>query len=423
MGKTRTRSEAYPPSPLPASHRPVGSPAGSSTAASSMSGWVRSARKLPESDRTIREMSAMLELSAALLRAETPAAAVRGVVQGCFTHLRIPLVGLLPDRAGTGWFVAAARGVGAKRGDIVRSIEGVSALQVGRSTRNRLAVRVAQVARRERAESIAAGSSVLLAMDVRADHRAFLRTAGSLLSEALAHLGAVGWAQLRTDNLDLALAWTAHELRGPLVGARAALGHVRIDDKGPKSGELLQQSRDELEQLANLVGPLLRWSAGSSSLRRRQVDLVQVVGEVVMSCRLEFEHADLVVRAPQTLPIRADARQLRGAIGNVVRNALSYAPPATAVRIDVETDGENARVRVRDRGPGVPAAERHLIFDPFARGHLASETRCGKGLGLFIARRIVEAHGGSIGLRSARPGTEFRIELPLAAGGRLLSAS
>ncbi len=138
---------------------------------------------------------------------------------------------------------------------------------------------------------------------------------------------------------------------------------------------------------------------------------------------MEFPDADLVVRAPDSLPIRADARQLGGAIANVVRNALAYAPSGSSVKIDVDTDGERARIRVRDRGPGIPAAERHLIFDPFARGRLATETRCGKGLGLFIARRIVEAHGGSIGLRSARPGTEFCIELPLPAGGRLRSAS
>ncbi len=116
-------------------------------------------------------------------------------------------------------------------------------------------MRVAQVAGRDRAEAIAAGSAVLLAMDVRPDHRAFLRTAASLLSEALTHLGAVGWAQMRNDNLDLALAWTAHELRGPLVGARAALGHVHIDDRGPKSEELLQQTRDRARAARGAGGP------------------------------------------------------------------------------------------------------------------------------------------------------------------------
>ncbi len=423
MGETRTLSEADPAHPTPASRRPTGSPAGPSTGASSMTGWVQRARKRPESERTIREMAAMLELSEALLQAGTPVAAVRSVVHVCFAHLHVPLVGLLPDRSGTGWFVAAARGVGAKRADIARSIEGVSALRPGRSARNRLATRVAGVAGRDRAESIPAGSAVLVAMDIRPDHRAFLRTAGSLLSEALTHLGAAAWAQMRNDNLDMALALTAHELRGPLVGARTALGHVRVDETGPESGELLRQTRDELEQLADLVGPLLRWSAGSSSLRKRQIDLVQAVDEAVASCRMEFPDADLVVRAPDSLPVRADALQLGGAIANVVRNALSFAPNGTSVTIDVDTDGVSARVRVRDRGPGVPSAERHLIFDPFARGRLGNRARCGKGLGLFIARRIVEAHGGCIGLRPARPGTEFCIELPLPAGGRLRSAS
>ena len=82
----------------------------------------------------------------------------------------------------------------------------------------------------------------------------------------------------------------------------------------------------------------------------------------------------------------------------------------------MDADGERARIRVRDRGPGVPAAERHLIFDPFARGRLASETRCGKGLGLFIARRIVEAHGGSH--RSAIGATGDGVLHRAAAPGR-----
>ncbi len=423
MGTTRTRSEAHPQPTRSASRRPTGSPSGSANAASSMDGWVQNARKGSESARTIREMSAMLELTSELLDARTPAAAVRSVVQISFTHLHVPLVGVLPDRSGAGWFVAAARGVGVRRGDIVRSIEGVSALQRGRSTRSRLAARLARTSGRDRAEAIGAEPAVLLALDMRADHRPFLRTAASLLSESLGRLDKMAWAEMRNDHLDLALAWTAHELRGPLVGARAALGHVLVDDQGSESDELLQQTKVELDQLAELVGPLLRWSAGSGSLRKRQADLVRVVDDAIASCRMEFDHADLVIQVPDALPIRADATQLRGAIGNVIRNALCYAPPGTSVAVDVSADSESARVRVRDRGPGIPVSERHLIFDPFARGALADETRCGKGLGLFIARRILEAHGGSISVRSARPGTEFCIELPLPTNGRLRSAS
>ena len=82
-----------------------------------MTGWVQSARKRPESERTIREMAAMLELSDGAPASRNRVAAVRSVVQVCFAHLHVPLVGLLPDRSGTGWFVAAARGVGVKRAD------------------------------------------------------------------------------------------------------------------------------------------------------------------------------------------------------------------------------------------------------------------------------------------------------------------
>jgi signal transduction histidine kinase len=120
--------------------------------------------------------------------------------------------------------------------------------------------------------------------------------------------------------------------------------------------------------------------------------------------------------------IQADAPQLRGAIANVVRNALAYSPPPEPVTVTVEGNEDIVRVRVRDRGRGVPDGERDLIFEPFARSRTVG-ARDGKGLGLFIARRIIQAHGGCIGLRPARPGSEFYIELPLSGEGRTLSAS
>jgi len=365
----------------------------------------------------------MLEVSSGLVRAETAAGAVRAVVGTSFDRLRIPTVGLLPERAGPGWYVVSARGVGVGRGQLQRSIEGVRARGAGRSVRGRLATRVAQSSGRVRFEAFAAGPAVLLAADVRPDHRAFLRTAASLLAEALERLGVMDRARQRSDELDLALALTAHELRAPLVGARAALGHVRIHDDGPASDELLDRSRIELDRLVGLVDPLLRWSAGRTSIRRRRADLVSVVEEAVSACRLELPRARVQVRAPDELPCRIDVGELRAAIGNVVRNALRYTPSRTVVTVTVDEDEGFARVRVRDRGPGIPAAERGRIFDPFARGPLAGCARSGRGLGLYLARRVVEAHGGGIGVRSARPGAEFVIELPVGIPGRLPSAS
>ncbi len=385
--------------------------------------WTRSTRERQDDARSVREMLAMLEISAALLRSQTTTAAVRSVVQLSFEQLRIPLAGLLPDRSGAGWFVVAARGIGPRRGEIGRAVQGVSASRPGRTTRNRLAARVGQAATRDRIEAVAAGEAVLLAADLRPDQRAFVKAVGALLDENLVQLRAVEWARMRNDNLDLALAWTAHELRGPLVGARAALGHVRIDERERKSQELLQQSRDELDQLAGLVDPLLRWSTGSASLHKRSVDLFEIVDECVTSCRRESPEGDVVLVGSVGVPVSAEASQLRVAVSNLIRNALAYSPSGSTVTVTVGAVDGYGRVRIRDRGPGVPAAERHLIFDPFARGHVGGESRSGSGLGLFIARRIVEAHGGVIGLRAARPGTEFHVDLPLADHGRIRSAS
>ncbi|MGZ8579476.1 MAG: sensor histidine kinase [Actinomycetota bacterium] len=371
----------------------------------------------------VRSMGIMLRLAADLLRAETPSTAVRFTVQRCFEQFGTPIVGLLPDRSGTGWFVTAA-GVGAdRRVALRRYIEEISALGRSRATRDRLADRFAAIVGREHAEAVEAGSAVLLTVDVHPERRAVLRTACSLLSESLDHIGSVDWARMRNDHLDLALACTAHELRGPLAGARAALDHVHIDDPGPQSRELLRQTKDELGQLAELVDPLLRWSAGPSSLEKRQVDLVLLVREAVTSCLLEPEGVEVGIEAPDRLMVQADGPQLRGAIGNVVRNALAYSPSSAPVTVIVEDRDAVARVRVRDRGRGVPEEERHLIFDPFARGRAGNGVRDGRGLGLFIARRIIEAHGGCIGLRPARPGAEFFIELPSSGGGRRSSAS
>ena len=381
----------------------------------------RSVIEKRESDEALRAMGDMLLLAGELLRAETPTSAMRSAVKLCFRRTGQPIAGLLPDASGIGWSVAAAHGLGAgARAQLGRCVVGVGTR--GGANRDRLAACFAETVGSTAAELLEVGDAIVIVAELRPDDEEFLRTVAAFVGEALDRIGTVDWAHTRNENLDLAIAWTAHELKGPLVGARAALGRVTVGDEDRTGQDLLRRSRDELGLLADLVDPLLRWSAGSSSLRLRRSDLVRIVREAVTSCRLEAEEPAVVIEAPEHVWVRADARQLGRAIANVVRNAVSYAPAATTVRVTVEETHDGARVRVRDRGPGVPASERSLIFDPFARG-MSVNGRGGSGLGLFIARRIMEAHRGSIGLRSVRPGTEFCIELPLAEEGRSTSAS
>jgi signal transduction histidine kinase len=376
-----------------------------------------------ESDQALRSMGDMLRLAGELLRAETPSSAMRSAAKLCFRRTGEPIAGLVPDPSGIGWWVAAAHGLGAaRRAQLGRCVEDVGTRGGAAENKDRLASCFAATVGRSGAQPLEAGDAVVIVAELRPDDEEFLRTVAAFVGEALDRIGTVDWAQTRNENLDLAIAWTAHELKGPLVGARAALGRVSVGSEDRTGQDLLRRSRDELGLLADLVDPLLRWTAGSSSLRLRRCDLVRIVRDAVTSCRLEAEEPAVAMEAPEHVWVRADARQLGRAIANVVRNAVSYAPRATTVRVMVEETDDGARVRVRDRGPGVPAADRRLIFDPFARGMLVNG-RGGSGLGLFIARRIMEAHQGSIGLRSARPGTEFCIELPLAEERRSTSAS
>ncbi len=147
-----------------------------------------------------------------------------------------------------------------------------------------------------------------------------MRTVAAFLGEALDRIGAVDWAHARNENLDLAIACTAHELKGPLVGARAALDRVTVADEDPAGQELLRRSRDELGSLADLVDPLLRWSAGSSSLRLVRIDLVGIVRDVVSSCRLE---SDEPVGGPGSTAARLGPR--RRAAAGAGRSRTSFA--------------------------------------------------------------------------------------------------
>ncbi|HXF57755.1 MAG TPA: HAMP domain-containing sensor histidine kinase [Actinomycetota bacterium] len=234
----------------------------------------------------------------------------------------------------------------------------------------------------------------------------------SVVNETLARLDLMRRRERRKQDLDLALALMAHEVRAPLAAVRAALDRLLVAEPEPAARrDLLQRSRRELGELAELADTLLRWASGLGSLRRRRVSLGRVAVEAVRSS-LNGEGKDRVrVDVPPGLLITADRRHLRTALANVVRNALTYSPCGGEIRVTAGPAGDVVRLRVEDQGPGVPPEEREAIFEPFVRGGTAQGT-VGSGLGLFLARRIIEAHRGSIRVDGDGPGTVFEIELP-----------
>lgn len=214
----------------------------------------------------------------------------------------------------------------------------------------------------------------------------------------------------REDESELAIAWTAHELRGPLLGLKVALemlGECRPTERVA----LLDRCRAEVDRLSTLVSDTLRWGIAGDPPRTRDCDLVLVVEEAIEECRLESGDDRVVLFAPPRARARVDAVQLRSAVANLVRNALSYSPPAGRVEVIVSVDDESVTVAVRNRGSAITTEDQQTIFLPFVRGANAGG-RFGKGLGLFIARRIAEANRGRLSLVSQDGTTEFRIELP-----------
>lgn len=241
----------------------------------------------------------------------------------------------------------------------------------------------------------------------------------ALLGDSLPLVSASARHEQDASSLDLGLAWTAHELRTPILGVKAALESV-ADRSDARAGELLRLSVDELDKLASDTEGILGWATGRRDLERRPVDVSSLVADAVAAHgQLHGHAARITVEAPRPAVAAVDPTHLRAAVTNLVRNALAYAG-SEGVTVIVDEDDGIVRVSVRDGGPGVPDAERAQIFEPFARGAVGARHVAGSGLGLFIARRVAEAHGGRAWVDPEAPGrgATFHIEVP--ADGRIL---
>lgn len=212
----------------------------------------------------------------------------------------------------------------------------------------------------------------------------------------------------------------SHEVRSPLARLQAAVG---IAQRSPdRHAAMLERIENEAVRIDTLIGELLalaRLEYGATERAPQRVDLVALVDAVVDDARFEARttgHDLRYAAAAQSAETMAHADLLVRAFENVIRNALKFSPPGSAV--DVRTEAkpdEPFRLRVADRGPGVGADDIKAIFEPFGRGRHPGSAQ-GYGLGLAIARRTIELHGGRIEA-AARDGGGLvvTIELPRRA--------
>lgn len=214
----------------------------------------------------------------------------------------------------------------------------------------------------------------------------------------------------------------SHELRSPLARIRVGLDLAR-KKYGESDCEDLDRIDLEIERLDLLISELLVFARirsnktlGSMSPVYLSDLLQQIVDDAAYELQQTPESAKVLLDVSQEVVVKADARLLHRAIENVVRNALRYSLKGGCVRISSMTDAGTARILIEDEGPGVPNDMLEKIFQPFVRVSSARETETGgTGIGLAIARRVVELHQGSI-VACNRPGNKgfsVMVSLPL----------
>jgi CheY-like chemotaxis protein/two-component sensor histidine kinase len=201
----------------------------------------------------------------------------------------------------------------------------------------------------------------------------------------------------------------SHQLRNPVqaISSNAWLLKSRAtDDKILRPAEAIERQVARLSKLLDDVLDMVRITR-NATLETAAVDLQQVVGAAVTAIResMDTHRREIEVEMPDApIPVKADAKRLAQAIGNVLQNAVKFSPQQGRIEVHVKRSGDTATISVKDQGAGIAAEDLPHVFE--------------LGIGLHVARQLLRAHGGGIEAYSAGPskGAEFLLRLPVADG-------
>lgn len=218
------------------------------------------------------------------------------------------------------------------------------------------------------------------------------------------------------------LAALSHDLRTPLaslvgLAESLAMSQPRLSPAQLESATTLAAQSRRLASLVENLMEMARIEAGDATLRRKWHPIDEVIGSAIASARASLEGRPVTVEvAPDAPLVEIDAVLIERVLHNVLENAGKYTPAGTPIRITADAEQDFLRVAVTDRGPGVPKGQEEAIFEKFARGVGRESTTPGVGLGLSIAKAIVEAHGGRISAHNVpEGGASFVFLLPLGS--------
>jgi two-component system sensor histidine kinase GlrK len=234
------------------------------------------------------------------------------------------------------------------------------------------------------------------------------------------------WLRLRLAELDSDksrfLRHVSHELKTPLAALREGVSLLEEGVTGTLSDdqkEVARILRQNTALLQSQIEDLLRFNAAAFEARklvRQRVELVGLIHDLVARQRLQWQVRQLVMKVEgEPLWAEVDPDKLGTALGNLLSNAIRFSPPGATIRLSVSRVPGRACIDIVDQGPGVAAADRARVFEPFYRGERQpSDAVRGTGIGLSIVHEYITAHGGVVELQDDGPGAHFHIELPHA---------
>ncbi|MGA9524787.1 MAG: PAS domain-containing sensor histidine kinase [Myxococcaceae bacterium] len=225
-------------------------------------------------------------------------------------------------------------------------------------------------------------------------------------------------AHRRAEFDQLLIGMVSHDLRNPLqaikLGTASLLRHADLDERTTKAVVRIHSSA---ERATRMVRELLDFTqarlGGGIPVKLEALDLFDVVGQVVDELRMSYPDRELLLMEEGNGRGEWDGGRLGQVVTNLVANAVAYSPEDTPVTVTARDEGELVLLRVHNLGAPIPEDLRRRLFEPMQRGDdLHDPMGRSIGLGLFIVKHIVEAHGGAVALKSDDAGTVFTVCLP-----------
>jgi len=228
---------------------------------------------------------------------------------------------------------------------------------------------------------------------------------------------------LATSRRDEVLHVVSHELRGPLgvlVMAADVFGmDVKVGAPPAKQQAFADRVVRQAQRMLTIVDDLLdasRIDAGELRVEPVRADLAHVIREAVERLTPSLDKHKIELNAPTSLEAEIDVDRIEQVIANYLTNAIKYSPGGGAINVTVEKKGDMASVSVKDCGIGIPESAIPRLFERYFRAPGSEKAAKGIGLGLFVTKRLVEAHGGTVSVKSeAGVGSTFAFQVPIRA--------